>query len=145
MDHNWILTSYRYTMRPLDLSMRLISDIIIIQRFNYIVKSNNTFFFNSISFFLNLSMCTPWRDSVYAATPLVLYNFWKYLFVKIAARVSGPDHIVTPLEHLGTVPGPLEHLGTVPGVQVTSLFVLGLRHGRILLTNRYFPNLNTYR
>jgi hypothetical protein len=23
-----------------------------------------------------------------------LYNFWKYLFVKIAARVLGPDHIV---------------------------------------------------
>jgi hypothetical protein len=58
----------------------------------------------------------------------VLYNFWKYLFVKIAARVLGPDHIVTSLEHLGTV----------PGVQVTSLFVLGLRHVRILLTNRYF-------
>jgi hypothetical protein len=35
----------------------------------------------------------------------VLYNFWKYLFVKIAARVLGPDHIVTSLEHLGTVPG----------------------------------------
>jgi len=37
-----------------------------------------------------------------------LYNFWKYLFVKIAARVLlnlGPDHIVTSLEHLGTVPG----------------------------------------
>ena len=65
----------------------------------------------------------------------VLYNFWKYLFVKIAARVLGPDHIVTSLEHLGTV----------PGVQVTSLFVLGLRHVRILLTNRYFQNLNTYR
>ena len=66
----------------------------------------------------------------------VLYNFWKCLFVKIAARVLGPDHIVTSLEHLGTVPvsdvtmwsGPntraailtnkhsLEHLGTVPGV-----------------------------
>jgi hypothetical protein len=27
--------------------------------------------------------------------------------------------------------------------QVTSLFVLGLRHVRILLTNRYFQNLNT--
>jgi hypothetical protein len=81
-------------------------------------------------------MYTPWRDSVYAATPLVvLYNFWKYLFVKIVARVLGPDHIVTSLEHLGTV----------PGVQVTSLFVLGLRHVRILLTNRYFQNLNTYR
>jgi hypothetical protein len=24
----------------------------------------------------------------------VLYNFWKYLFVKIAARVLGPNHIV---------------------------------------------------
>jgi len=35
----------------------------------------------------------------------VLYNFWKYLFVKIAARVLGPDHIVTSLEHVGTVPG----------------------------------------
>ena len=46
-------------------------------------------------------MCTPWRDSVYAATPLVvLNNFWKYLFVKIVARVLGPDHIVTSLEHL---------------------------------------------
>jgi hypothetical protein len=32
-------------------------------------------------------MCTPWLDSVYAATPLVvLNNFWKYLFVKIVAR-----------------------------------------------------------
>jgi hypothetical protein len=30
----------------------------------------------------------------------VLYNFWKYLFVKIAARVLGPDHIVTSLKHL---------------------------------------------
>jgi hypothetical protein len=35
----------------------------------------------------------------------VLYNFWKYLFVKISARVLGPDHIVTSLEHLDTVPG----------------------------------------
>ena len=35
----------------------------------------------------------------------ILYNFWKYLFVKIAGRVLGPDHIVTSLEHLGTVPG----------------------------------------
>jgi hypothetical protein len=34
----------------------------------------------------------------------VLFNFWKYLFVKIAGRVLGPDHIVTSLEHLGTVP-----------------------------------------
>jgi hypothetical protein len=33
-----------------------------------------------------------------------LYNFWKY-FVKIAARMLGPDQIVTSLEHLGTVPG----------------------------------------
>ena len=41
----------------------------------------------------------------------VLYNVWKYLFVKIYARVLGPYHIVTSLEHLGTV----------PGVQVTSL------------------------
>jgi hypothetical protein len=56
-------------------------------------------FFNSISFFFNLSMCTPWRDSVYAATPLVvLNNFWKYLFVKIVARVLGPDHIVTRMD-----------------------------------------------
>ena len=28
-----------------------------------------------------------------------------YLFVKIATHVLGPDHIVTSLEHLGTVPG----------------------------------------
>jgi hypothetical protein len=39
----------------------------------------------------------------------------------------------------------LEHLAQSRGVQVTSLFVLGLRHVRILLTNRYFQNLNTYR
>ena len=35
----------------------------------------------------------------------VLYNFWKCLFVKIAGRVLGPDHIVTSLERLDTVPG----------------------------------------
>jgi hypothetical protein len=39
----------------------------------------------------------------------------------------------------------LEHLAQCRGVQVTSLFVLGLRHVRILLTNRYFQNLNTHR
>ena len=39
----------------------------------------------------------------------------------------------------------LEHLAHCRGVQVTSLFVLGLRHVRILLTNRYFQNLNTHR
>jgi hypothetical protein len=96
----------------------------------------------------------------------VLYNFWKYLFVKIAARVLAPDHIVTSLEHIDTVPG-VQALTTsalcqvfkwrhyfarcssdvtiLPGVQVTSLFVLGQRHVWILLTNRYFQNWNTFR
>jgi hypothetical protein len=63
-----------------------------------------------------------------------MYNFWKYLFAKIAAHVLGPDHIVTSLEHLGTV----------PGVQVMSLFVLGLRHVQILLTNRYWVNYEDF-
>jgi hypothetical protein len=34
----------------------------------------------------------------------ILYNFWKYLFVKIAARVLAPDHIVTSLEHILYIP-----------------------------------------
>ena len=33
------------------------------------IKINNTFLF--IFYFFNLPMCTPWRDSVYAATPLM--------------------------------------------------------------------------
>jgi hypothetical protein len=32
-----------------------------------------------------------------------------------------------------------------PAIVTFSLFALGLRHVRILLTNRYFQNLNTYR
>ena len=87
-----------------------------------------------VVYFHNFTLC-----HLYALVILFIgmycINFWKYLVVKIAARVLGPVHIVTSLEHLGTV----------PGVQVISLFVLGLRHVRILLTNRYFQNLNTYR
>ena len=45
----------------------------------------------------------------------VLYNFWKYLFVKIAARVLGPDHIETSLEHLGTVPRCSSDVTLCPG------------------------------
>jgi hypothetical protein len=55
-------------------------------------------------YFHNFTLCHFLRtyDIIYW---YALNNFWKCLFVKIAARVLGPDHIVTSLEHLGTVPG----------------------------------------
>jgi hypothetical protein len=47
----------------------LISDILII-----LLKLTIHLFF--ILFFFNLPMCTPWRDSVYAATPLLKSHRW---------------------------------------------------------------------
>ena len=55
-------------------------------------------------YFHNFTLCHFYARTCYIIYWYVLYNFWKYLFVKIAARVLGAHHIATSLEHLGTVP-----------------------------------------
>jgi hypothetical protein len=45
-------------------------------------------------YFHNFTLCHFYALVILFIGIHVLYNFWKYLFVKIAARVLGPDHIV---------------------------------------------------
>ena len=49
-------------------------------------------------YFHNITLCHFYALIIYWYG---LYNFWKYLFVKIAARVLSPDHIVVTI-----CPGP---------------------------------------
>ena len=54
------------------LLVRLISDILII-----LLKVTKHFYFIFLfHFFFNLPMCTPWCNSVYAATPLITLIQW---------------------------------------------------------------------